>query len=80
MPIKARINSKKGSPILAAKGVRTVAIDHHTTPKPKTSLPPILSAHIPPIIYNGREKRTQDEIQLLHCKISKRQERLTVGT
>ena len=52
IPIKARMTSKKGSPILAAIGVRIVAIDHQTTPKPKTSLPPILSAQIPPTICN----------------------------
>lgn len=43
--------SKNGSPILAAIGVKTVAIDHQTTPKPSTSFPPTLSAHIPPTIY-----------------------------
>lgn len=50
IPIKARITSKNGSPILAAIGVRIVAIDHQITPKPNTSLPPILSAQIPPTI------------------------------
>lgn len=44
------MTSKKGSPIFAAIGVITVAIDHQTTPKPKTSLPPTLSAHMPPAI------------------------------
>lgn len=51
IPIKARVISKKGSPILAAIGVSMVAIDHQTTPKPKTSFPPTLSAHMPPTIY-----------------------------
>lgn len=50
IPMKARIISRKGSPILAAIGVIMVAIDHQTTPKPNTSFPPILSAHIPPTI------------------------------
>jgi hypothetical protein len=49
--MKARVISKKGSPILAAIGVSIVAIDHQTTPKPKTTFPPILSAHMPPTIY-----------------------------
>lgn len=49
--MKARITSKKGSPSLAAIGVKTVAIDHQTTPKPSTVFPPILSAHMPPTIY-----------------------------
>lgn len=48
--MKARITSKNGSPILAATGVKTVAIDHQTTPKPSTSFPPSLSAHMPPTI------------------------------
>lgn len=51
IPMKARIMSKHGSPTLAAIGVKTVAIDHQITPKPSTSFPPILSAHIPPRIY-----------------------------
>ena len=51
IPIKARMTSKKGSPSLAAIGVKTVAIDHQITPNPNTSFPPTLSAHIPPAIY-----------------------------
>ena len=49
--MKARIISKNGSPIFAAVGVNTVAIDHQTTPKPNSNFPPILSAHMPPTIY-----------------------------
>lgn len=64
--MKARIASKKGSPMRAAIGVKTVAIDHHTTPKPNTSFPPILSAHMPPTIYNkGKlEKRTINDLEV----------------
>lgn len=57
--------SKNGSPILAAIGVKTVAIDHQTTPKPSTSFPPTLSAHIPPTIYamkNVKELLERGEI------------------
>lgn len=56
IPIKARMVSKKGSPILAAIGVKTVANDHQTTPKPNTNLPPILSAHMPPTIYVSKKE------------------------
>jgi hypothetical protein len=38
---------------LAARGVRIVASDHHTTPNPSTSLPPNLSAQIPPRICSS---------------------------
>ena len=48
IPMKARTTSKKGKPTLAAMGVRAVAIDHHTTPNPKTAFPPTVSAQIPP--------------------------------
>lgn len=51
IPINARMISKNGSPILAATGVKTVATDHQTTPKPNTGFPPNLSAHMPPTIY-----------------------------
>jgi len=51
IPIKARIISKKGSPSFAAIGVKIVANDHQTTPKPNTNFPPLLSAHMPPTIY-----------------------------
>lgn len=50
IPMKARMISKKGSPILAAMGVKIVAIDHQTTPNPSTRFPPSLSAQIPPAI------------------------------
>jgi hypothetical protein len=49
--MKARMTSRKGSPAFAAIGVKTVAIDHQITPKPNTSFPPNLSAHMPPMIY-----------------------------
>lgn len=48
IPMKARVTSRNGNPSLAAMGVKAVAIDHQTTPNPKTSLPPTVSAHIPP--------------------------------
>lgn len=62
IPMKARIISKKESPIRAAIGVKTVATDHQTTPKPNTSFPPILSAHMPPIIYiTEQDAKCKDE-------------------
>jgi hypothetical protein len=47
-PIMARAASSTGSPICAANGVSTVAMDHHTTPNPRTFLPPYRSAQTPP--------------------------------
>lgn len=52
MPMNARTTSKKGRPSFAAIGVIIVANDHQTTPKPKTTFPPNLSAHMPPRIYS----------------------------
>lgn len=57
IPMKARTISKKGNPAFAAKGVRTVAMDHQTTPNPRTRFPPTLSAHIPPAIYQKWQER-----------------------
>lgn len=54
--MKARTTSRKGNPILAATGVRAVAIDHQTTANPKTLFPPTVSAHTPPAIYRSRQK------------------------
>lgn len=59
--MKARTTSKYGSPNLAAIGVKIVAKDHQITPKPSTSFPPILSAHIPPTIY-VRENMNRETI------------------
>jgi hypothetical protein len=50
--MKARTTSKKGNPNLAAMGVRTVAIDHQTTPNPRTAFPPTVSAHMPPATFS----------------------------
>lgn len=50
IPMKARTTSRKGNPTLAAIGVRAVAMDHQTTPNPKTSFPPKVSAQMPPAI------------------------------
>ena len=47
-PIIAREKSSTGMPMLAAMGVITVAMLHHTTPNPSTFFPPILSASSPP--------------------------------
>lgn len=49
--MKARTTRRKGRPSLAATGVRAVAIDHQTTPKPSTVFPPTVSAQIPPAIW-----------------------------
>lgn len=49
--------SKKGRPILAAIGVKTVATDHQTTPKPNTRFPPILSAQMPPTICLPKKRK-----------------------
>jgi hypothetical protein len=49
------MTSRKGSPIFAAIGVKTVATDHQITPKPNTSFPPTLSAHMPPTIYTAEK-------------------------
>ncbi len=54
IPMKARTTSRKGNPILAAIGVRIVAIDHQTTPNPNTFFPPTVSAHIPPAICHSQ--------------------------
>lgn len=64
MPMNARTTSKKGRPSLAAIGVIIVAKDHQTTPKPKTTFPPNLSAQIPPRIYILKEKTStfQDQV------------------
>ena len=62
--MNARTTSKKGSPILAAMGVRIVATDHQTTPNPKTFLPPTVSAHMPPAIcfhYSYKPEEKVDE-------------------
>lgn len=48
IPMKARTTRRKGNPSLAATGVRAVAIDHQSTPNPRTSFPPTVSAHMPP--------------------------------
>mmetsp|Transcript_19014 Transcript_19014/g.48297 ORF Transcript_19014/g.48297 Transcript_19014/m.48297 type:complete len:290 (+) Transcript_19014:1348-2217(+) len=48
IPMSARAAHSGTSPADAAAGVRAVAMDHHTTPAPSTSLPPNLSAHTPP--------------------------------
>lgn len=59
--MKARIISKNGRPIFAATGVKIVAMDHQTTPKPSTTLPPILSAHMPPAIFTNRNPKWGEE-------------------
>ena len=62
MPMKARTTSKKGRPSFAAIGVITVAMDQQTTPKPKTTFPPYLSAQIPPRIYT--QEKTEKKLRL----------------
>ena len=52
IPMKARTTRRNGKPSFAATGVRAVAMDHQTTPKPRTVFPPTVSAHIPPAICN----------------------------
>ena len=54
MPIQALASKRKGRPMCAAMGVKAVAMLHHTTPKPRTRLPPYLSAHTPPKTWVSR--------------------------
>lgn len=72
--MKARIIRRHGNPSFAAIGVKTVAIDHQTTPKPSTSFPPSLSAHMPPTIYTKKKAFNQYEsnvIRIFHARRTK---------